>query len=66
LKTNLINRIQEERNDPNDILPQENIYDALDGNDEFYTQFTKEMEYITYLHKPIAGKKVFINNNTII
>ncbi|KAK0625920.1 hypothetical protein B0T14DRAFT_492339 [Immersiella caudata] len=46
--------VQEELN----IIPAvENTYDASDDDDEFYTQPTEEMEYITYLREPIAGKK---------
>jgi hypothetical protein len=38
----------------------ENIYDASDDDDEFYTQSTEEQEYVAYLREPVAGKQVII------
>jgi len=54
--TNLnCNRVQEELS----IIPaMENISNDDNDDDEFYTQPTKEAEYMAYLREPVAGKQV--------
>jgi len=48
----------------------DNIYDASNDDDEFYTQPTEEVKYMAYLRKPVAGKQIsiliFTTNNYLL